>query len=283
MSDNPFDNVFQAPNTQTPVEIPPPPEAIAQTGNQQVAHQDINPFDNASPLQPQLQPSNNMAFNPNQQAHQPQQFAPQQQAPQQFAPQPQQQFAPQAPQANYSGNQQQAKKQYNIADLYWLLNINPNKTANEFEGITIGYNLDYDNIRLTFFNVNSVTLTDTQLMFSYQNRAGSANIYPEVAQEILHKLKHPTQEAQTINLLERTLYQTNWKPNKSSITIYSPTAVAFHTTTNTGQVLMFPLLQWQVNCLVSTIEFALTQATTAKLMVKGIAPPAPSQHSQQPY
>lgn len=276
---NPFDNAFNTQaNNQPQVEIPPPPDAsFSQVGAAPSPNvPDINPF-GGSPLQPTIQPTQPVqqpiAQQPSQIANPFESNTPQQAPINNMAYNPQQQAVPfgnppnnyQQPQNNYQNNNQQ-KKVYNIIDLYWLLNINPNRTQAEFEALTIGYNLDYDNIRLTFFAAGTSQVTDTQIHLSYQNRSGAANIYPEVAQELLYKLKHPSDQPQTVNLIERSLSQnSSWKPSKSVITIYNATAVGLFTMVN-NQPVMFPLLQWQINCLISSLEFALTQAPSCRLM-----------------
>ncbi len=87
----------------------------------------------------------------------------------------------------YQNNTQENK--YKIFDLCWLLNPkieqNVNLESSEAQFITIGYNIDYSNLRISTFNIPQGAIVGHVAFWSKLQRLQTATIYPSSCLRLL--------------------------------------------------------------------------------------------------
>lgn len=123
-----------------------------------------------------------------------------------------------APQMSFPTQQSNKKQAYNIVDLYWLINsklVNNQKlNDDELELAILGYNADFNNLRITLFKTSNSTFTESSILKYEAKQIVSVNIFSETAQQILFAISQ--KQNGRINNFER-IFSSNmagdWKPS----------------------------------------------------------------------
>lgn len=154
---------------------------------------------------------------------------------------------------------------YNIIDMYWFLNLRlftPNTAPLEGECnlLTVGYNADFGNMRLTFYNINQDgiicipgTKMATSILISRDSRVSSVNLYPEACSQILAgKNKN-----QPIKCLERIFKaDTSWSPSATEITWYAnPNCILVNIVGTNKSKHCFTISGWQIEAFENALSF----------------------------
>jgi len=212
-------------------------------------------------------------------------------APQQAAPAPQQMpmqspLAPQTPPAQQfgapqgtfgggnafgGGNSGGSSRKYKIFDLYWLINRKLYKeeqlAPNEVAVLNISYNIDFDNLRLSFCTPGADTFTQTGMELKSMDRKTTVNICAEMAEQITDLL---TVESGRVNNLERVFQNnSNWAPNQTSFSKNGNTLV-ITTNTKNGETYTYAFEEWQLKALNHACIFLLKEARILTLSKMGI-------------
>jgi hypothetical protein len=185
--------------------------------------------------QPQQQVQNGGYAQPTQQQYQ----QPQQQS---------QQGGYQQSQGGGYGGQQ--RKKYRIHDFFWFINpkllLGQNLEGNEAAVLSVGYNCDFDNLRLTFYGNAQGALTPGAVVLEHlqPNKLAIGHLYPEARQELLYLTNQEAGEG-TIHCFERTIKQSQYTPNPTQMIVTPDTIQIQSTNSQSNQTGMFTLTGWQ--------------------------------------
>jgi len=250
---NPFADVVTQPSQ--PTQQPPQPAPQSPLGGQ-------SPVQHSTPLENQAQQQPVFAQSP----------APQ--APS-FGSAPAFGAAPQASfgggngfgGSNHGGN----GRKYKIFDLYWLVNqklYNGTQLDNgEVAVLNISYNVDFDNLRLSFCTPGQDTFTATGMELKSMERKTTVNICAEVAEQITDLI---TIESGRVNNLERVFQNNNnWAPNQTMF-VKEANAITITTKTRNGETYVYTLQEWQLKALNHACIFLLKEARVLALSKLGI-------------
>lgn len=224
----------------------------AMPNNQMTFEPQISPqFTQPTPTFQQPQTQQQFVQMPLQQQYQPQQYQPQ------FNPQPQQQYYPQQQTPQTFGHQGESK--YNIIDLYWFLNLKLKSNAQFLDGevhmCTVGFNADYNNMRITFYNLNNYEdLKGPALIIGNMSKVSQFNIFSETASELLYlKNNNPQQDNITVRVYER-MFKNSWNPNLSQI-IWNKNNIFLQSQNNSNGIHSFTILDYQIKAFESALKF----------------------------
>jgi hypothetical protein len=125
-------------------------------------------------------------------------------------------FNQSAPQNNNNGG----GKKYRIFDFFWLINPKITKSQPLDNGeaglVTIGYNADFDNMRVQLYGVEGNSFLPGALMINNTKRLGVSHLYAETRFQIMYNLKWDDDENKFLSF-ERMITQSSWNPNKTII------------------------------------------------------------------
>lgn len=158
----------------------------------------------------------------------------------------------------YSNNMGNTKRKYKFVQMYLLINnkLFANQSLNNESGIMeISYNVDYGNLRLSFCSPNQNTFDRTSIKIQNMERQTTINIYPEVAENILHSVEQ--WKTNQFQIFERMIQSSaNWSPNSSIVRIDGNNkSVAIHTKASNGNAYMYIFTDWQLNALINSLKF----------------------------
>lgn len=169
------------------------------------------------------------------------------------------------------GRQGNNQQKFNIAEFYWLINRklyhNMQLNPGEAQMLIIGFNADFNNLRLSLCDFNGVNPTQlTAITVGTFSRSVTINIYSEFAMELLQNIKTPT--GQPITNIERVFSQNNnWSPNASSFICQAEGVII--TTNDANNSHSFTLFQHHVPALVSALTYMTDgRAWTDHLMIR---------------
>jgi len=254
---NPFADAAPA-QQETPTPTPTPAPAAQQAVQPTQPADAVNPFADIAPQQPAPQQAPAQAQSPL--------AAAPQSAPPQFAA-PQATFSP-PQQGNFGGG---GKRKYKIFDLYWIVNqkLYQQKQLDQGETavLNISYNIDFDNLRLSFCVPAPSSFTATAMELKSMERKTTVNICAEVAEQLIDLLQV---ESGQINNLERVFQNNdNWAPNQTVFT-KKDGMVVISTKTRNGEQYSFTLQEWQIRAMNHSCLFLLKEARILTLSKMGI-------------
>jgi len=156
---------------------------------------------------------------------------------------------------NYSNDHDKLK--YKIFDLYWLwpdgvMNVNP---------LSIGYNIDYDNLRFSFYNAAADTFDETSAELNGMAKQCVFNMFTEIAEQVLYIFDNPTWQVRNY---ERVFQRSdNWAPCVSGFS-KDVNGVHIHCKCNDNPF-KFTLTGWQIIAFRKSLEFAVSDARLLKI------------------
>ena len=114
------------------------------------------------------------------------------------------------------------RQKYNIKDFFWFINpklfSQQGLTQGEAGMITVGYNLDFDNMRLQLYSIDQSTFKPGAILLPNAKKLAVSHLYPEYRYQMIHAAEHEY-DAQYFSF-ERTISGTgNWEPNKTIINV----------------------------------------------------------------
>ncbi len=148
------------------------------------------------------------------------------------------------------------RTKHNIVDMYWLINQKLydkeelNSDPKEVGVLTIGYNADFNNLRIGFFEIQSDSITKSSINKDKMRFLTSINIFSETAFKILNN------QVDFYNL-ERIIGAENpWTPN---ITLFSKEDDRFiiKTMSTNGEKFMFTFSKSEFSCLQTALNFMI--------------------------
>jgi len=162
-------------------------------------------------------------------------------------------------------------RKYKIFDLYWLVNQKLYKQEQLADGevavLNISYNVDFDNLRLSFCTPGADTFTATGMELKSMERKTTVNICAEVAEQLTDLI---AVESGQVNNLERVFQNnSNWAPNQTTFT-KSNNMIQISTKTRNGETYSYVLQEWQLKALNHACIFLLKEARVLALSKLGI-------------
>lgn len=152
-------------------------------------------------------------------------------------------------------------KKYNIVDLYWLVNqklFNSQKlNKDEVALLIIGYNTDFNNLRISFHEANAKSFTQTSILKYETKQIATINLFSETAQKILYNVQTKKFKDEVSNferLFSPNVGNNDWKPNPSQITLDIPNNIILQTKYN-NTLYSFTLLDWQIQAFLNAMKF----------------------------
>ena len=152
-------------------------------------------------------------------------------------------------------------KKYNIVDQFWLVNQKLylkqelNKDPVECGVLTLGYNADWNNMRVRFYEITPESINQSLICTDKMNLLTSINIFSETANNITFQLRN-NRELNIFNL-ERIIGASNkWIPNLSLIT-GNRDGIIIKTKTSDDKKYMFSLLDYQVDIFLNALNYMI--------------------------
>jgi hypothetical protein len=152
-------------------------------------------------------------------------------------------------------------KKYNIVDMYWLINqklFNQEKLEqNEASLLIIGYNADFNNLRVAFHEAGPKTFTEASVLKYETKQITTVNIFSETAQKVLYNIQSKKYKDEISNF-ERIFTphsgSNDWKPNPSQIEMEIPKYIKLRTKFN-NTTYLFTFSDWQIQALLNAMKF----------------------------
>lgn len=164
-------------------------------------------------------------------------------------------------------------KKYNIVDLYWLINhklfVNEKLNPNECQLLILGYNADFNNLRVAFLESNAKTFNESSILKYEAKQVTSINIFSEVAQQIIYNTsKGRNAKISNFERIFSANMSGDWKPNTSQIEIeIAKQEIVIRTTTN-NKTYSYTFLDWQLQAFLNALKFMVDgQAWRASLTI----------------
>lgn len=158
-------------------------------------------------------------------------------------------------------SQKEYVKKYNIVDLYWLVNqklFNSQKlNKDEAALLVIGYNADFNNLRIAFHEANAKSFTQTSILKYETKQITTVNLFSETAQKILYNIQTKKFKDEITNferLFTANVGNNDWKPNPTQITMDIPNNIIIQTKYN-NTLYSFTLLDWQIQAFLNAMKF----------------------------
>jgi len=222
-------------STENSLPFGTPPAGFVQTGNQ--------PFEMSSPAEqpaPMESPPSGMTMTENVDP---------------FASVGNFQLAPTTPQQN----------KYKIMDLFWMINPKfynkqqPNQ--NEAHFVIISYNIDFGNIRISFFNLTSNSIQNGNIIFLENlKRTVSGTIYPATA---FNAISSPKLATICLEQLFRQIPGATWQQERPVCTIEkNEELLRFSIKDPKSGSHFYDFSGWQREAFLHACNFAVTQGFT---------------------
>lgn len=158
-------------------------------------------------------------------------------------------------------SQKEYIKKYNIVDLYWLVNqklFNSEKlNKDEVALLIIGYNADFNNLRIAFHDVSAKTFNETSILKHETKQITTVNIFSETAQKILfnvHTKKFKDEFSNFERIFTASSGNNDWKPNPTQIEMNIPNNIILKTKFN-NNIYSFTFLDWQIQAFLNAMKF----------------------------
>lgn len=178
------------------------------------------------------------------------------------------------PQMSYP-NQQSSKKQvYNIVDLYWLINAklanNQKLNEDELELAVLGYNADFNNLRVALYKTNAATFTESSILKYEAKQIISVNVFSETAQQILFAISQ--KQNTRISNFERIFsanMSSDWKPASAVFDVDGTNKIiTLKTMSSNNRSSSFTFAGWEMFALGNAFNFMTNgQAWRSSLQV----------------
>lgn len=156
---------------------------------------------------------------------------------------------------------QQNQKKYNIIDFYWLINPKINNkeklSQNEVGLITIGYNADFNNIRIGLFEITDNVLMDYCIHKYNAKQLSFVNVYSETAEKIVYRLTNNTAD-NIINyerIFSQGMIKQEWKPSKCMFIIQNDPIIKVIIQVNDKYFYQFT--EWQLKALFNSLKYSI--------------------------
>jgi hypothetical protein len=179
--------------------------------------------------------------------------------------QPQQQQGGYQQQSNGGGYQQQnggyggqQRKKYRIFDFFWFINpkLLQGQTLEENESavLSVGYNCDFDNLRLTFYGNAQGALTPGAIVLEHlqQQKMAIGHVYPEARAQLMYMADNKTEGL--IHCFERTIKQSQYTPNPTQINVTATEIQIKSTNSQSSQHATFNLTDWQRESFIKAVK-----------------------------
>lgn len=151
-------------------------------------------------------------------------------------------------------------KKHNIIDMYWLINNklfeNKKLETNEIALLTIGYNADFNNLRIGLFEPNNKTFTEHAIYKTEAKLITTVNVFSETAHKAL-SIINKGENADIINF-ERVFSQAqanSWKPSPSLFKINLSEKNITLEVTNNNTKYTYVFTDWQIAALLSVFKY----------------------------
>lgn len=163
--------------------------------------------------------------------------------------------------ASHQQPQKDYIKKYNIVDLYWLVNqklFNSEKlNKDEVALLIIGYNADFNNLRIAFHEVTAKSFNETSILKHETKQITTVNIFSETAQKILfnvHTKKFKDEFSNFERIFTANSGNNDWKPNSTQIEMNIPNNIVLKTKFNNA-IYSFTFLDWQIQAFLNAMKF----------------------------
>lgn len=150
------------------------------------------------------------------------------------------------------------EKKYNIVDQYWL--INPKLFAKEkleqgeIQLLTIGYNADFNNMRITLYDTSPDTFSETAIHKHNAKQLVTVNVFTETVEQLLFNISKPL--SGTVYNFERIFSQSmvnqDWTPAKS---LFEVDAQHGQIRLKVNDKFSYIFKDWQLKALINTFKF----------------------------
>jgi len=156
---------------------------------------------------------------------------------------------------NYTNDHDNRK--YKIFDLYWLWPDGGNNAA----PMSISYNIDFDNLRFSFYQASAETFNSTSAELNSMSKQCTFNVFSEIAEQVLYIFDNPTWQVQNYErLFKRSL---DWSPCVSG---FFKDSNGVHVMCKCGEnQYKYTLNGWQIVAFKRSLEFAVTESRTLKI------------------
>ena len=160
--------------------------------------------------------------------------------------------APAMPMTN--GHPTQENPKYSIIDMFWLINRKIFKNEQFMDGeasfLSVGFNANFNNLRVSFYVLNQQDLQGTSLIMQNMRKITTINLYSETAGELFFNKGN----GNAVRLYERVIRPGNWAPNLSQITWLSD-KIVIQTQDTQGTLTCFTLLDWHIQAFEAALNF----------------------------
>lgn len=150
------------------------------------------------------------------------------------------------------------EKKHNIVDQYWLINSKlfekEKLESGEVQLLTLGYNADFSNLRISLFEANDKTFTETAIHKYSAKQLVTANIFTETAEQVIANV---TQAKSGVvynfeRLFSEAMVKSDWKPAK---TVFEVDAEKGMITLKVNDKHYFVFKDWQLKALLNVFKF----------------------------
>ena len=181
---------------------------------------------------------------------------------------------PAAPMQQSTPQSSGKKGVYNIVDLYWLVNsklYNHQKlNEDELELAILGYNADFNNLRISLNRASPATFTESSILKYEAKQVMSINVFSETAQQLLFALNQ--KQVTKVSNFERVFsanMSNEWKPAVSAFEVDGTNKiVTLQVTGSNGRGSSFTFSGWEIFALGNALNFMTNgQAWRASLQL----------------
>lgn len=150
-------------------------------------------------------------------------------------------------------------KKYNIVDMYWLINNklfeNKKLEKNEIALLTLGYNADFNNLRICLYEPNAKTFTEHAIFKTEAKQITSVNVFSETAHKVLAMIAKG-ENCDVVNF-ERVFSnsQNGWTPSPSMFKVNLKEKNITLQVSHDNVTYTYMFTDWQIQALMSVFKF----------------------------
>jgi len=152
------------------------------------------------------------------------------------------------------------KSQYNIIDLFWLLNPDSKQTNNEkriiADFINIGYNLDFGNLKITLYKITPESIQNNVVFLQSMKLLVSGTIYPASAFKILN-----VNQDIKFTCIEQLIQNTGeeWQKHRPIVQLEKTIDKIILSISNNNQSYYYEFSDWQLKAFQSALELTYSR------------------------
>lgn len=155
------------------------------------------------------------------------------------------------------------EKKYNIIDQYWLINsklfVKEKLNPGEIQLITIGYNADFNNMRIALYETNGNTFTETAIHKYNAKQITTVNIFSETVEQLMFNIS--AAQSGTVYNFERifseAMTKQDWKPSQAIFDLDAKEGSITLKVKHNNNELSYKFIGWQLKALLNSFKFML--------------------------